>query len=60
VDTRILGEHIDAAVLSVMKDRSRLPQLVAATETLRAHGTPLLGVVVNACNSKTKDYGYYT
>ena len=58
VDTRVLGEHVDSAVLSVMKDRSRLPQIVAATETLRAHGTPLMGVVVNACNAKAAGYGY--
>lgn len=59
VDSRILGEQVDAAVLAVMKDRSRLPQVVAATEILKAHGTPLLGVVVSGCKSKAKDYGYY-
>ncbi|MFK8110869.1 MAG: AAA family ATPase [Rubripirellula sp.] len=59
VDTRVIGEHVDAAVLSVMKDRSRLPQMVAARETLLAHGTPLMGVVVSGCKPRTKDYGYY-
>ncbi|MEM6473896.1 MAG: CpsD/CapB family tyrosine-protein kinase, partial [Planctomycetota bacterium] len=59
VDTRIIGEYVDGCVLSVMRDQSRIPQVVAAVETLKAHGTPLLGVVVSGCKSAARDVGYY-
>lgn len=58
VDTRVIGEHVDAAVLAVMKDKSRVPQVIAANETLRAHGTPIVGVVVNGCGNKNGKYTY--
>jgi capsular exopolysaccharide synthesis family protein len=58
VDTRVLGEQVDSAVLSVMKDHSRVPQLIAATEVLRAHGTPLMGVVVSGCQESKSTYDY--
>ncbi|TWU18092.1 exopolysaccharide transport family protein [Allorhodopirellula heiligendammensis] len=58
VDTRVIGEHVDAAVLSVMKDKSRIPQVVAAHETLKAHGVPVMGVVVSGCPSKNGEYLY--
>ncbi len=59
VDTRVIGEHVDGAVLSVMKDKSRTTQLVAAVEILRAHGTPLMGVVVGGCKESNKEYASY-
>ena len=59
VDTRIIGEHVDGAILSVMRDRSQVTKLVAAVETLKAHGTRLTGVVVNGTKRASKDYGRY-
>lgn len=59
VDTRIIGEYVDGCVLSVMRDKSRVPQVVAAVETLKAHGSPLLGVVVSGCKGAHRDVGYY-
>lgn len=58
VDTRVIGEHADAAVLSVMKDKSRIPQIIATHETLKAHGIPVMGVVVSGCGAKGGDYSY--
>ena len=58
VDTRVIGEHADTSILAVLKDRSRIPQLVAANETLLAHGIPVMGVVVNACGERTSSYSY--
>ncbi|MFN7843906.1 MAG: hypothetical protein ACK5N9_19485 [Pirellula sp.] len=59
VDGRIIGEHVDGAILSTFKDRSRLPQLVAAVETLKAHDVPVLGVVLCGFSTGTYGYGYY-
>ena len=58
VDARLIGENVDAAVLAVMRDRSRVPQMIAANEILKAHGVPVMGVVVNACSSKNGKYSY--
>ncbi|MCO8120611.1 hypothetical protein NHH03_02590 [Stieleria sp. TO1_6] len=59
VDSRVIGEHVDGCVLAVMRDRSRTPQVAAAAETLKAHGTPIMGVVVNKCSGKSSDATYY-
>ncbi len=57
VDARILGELVDSAVLSALRDKSSVPQMVAAIEVLRAHGTAIMGVVVSGWSSSA--YGYY-
>jgi capsular exopolysaccharide synthesis family protein len=59
VDSRVIGEHVDGAVLSTIRDRSRLPQLIAAIELLKAHDTDILGVVVSGFGSGTYGYSYY-
>lgn len=46
-DARLLGQHVDGAVLSVLKDVSQIPQVYEACELLRAVGIRLLGAVVN-------------
>jgi capsular exopolysaccharide synthesis family protein len=58
VDSRIIGEHVDGAVLSTIRDRSRLPQMIAAIELLRAHDTDILGVVVSGFESGSYGYSY--
>lgn len=58
VDSRIIGEHVDGAVLSTIRDRSRLPQMIAAIELLRAHDTEILGVVVSGFRSGSYGYSY--
>lgn len=58
VDSRVIGEHVDGAVLSTIRDRSRLPQLVAAIELMKAHDTEIVGVVVNGFASGTYGYSY--
>lgn len=59
VDGRIIGEHVDGAILSTFKDRSRMPQLIAAVETLKAHDVPVLGAVLCGFSTGTYGYGYY-
>jgi polysaccharide biosynthesis transport protein len=58
VDSRVIGEHVDGAVLSSMRDRSRLPQMVAAIESLRAHDVEILGVVLSGCSAMGYAYAY--
>jgi succinoglycan biosynthesis transport protein ExoP len=58
VDSRIIGEHVDGAVLTTIRDRTRLPQMIAAIELLRAHGTDILGVVVSGYEGGSYGYSY--
>ena len=46
VDTRLIAQHVDAVVLSVLRDVSCTPQLRAACQLLGVFGVPILGVVV--------------
>ena len=46
-DAMMLGQHVDTAILSVMRDVSPAPKVYEAHEKLRAVGIPILGVVVN-------------
>ena len=46
-DALLLGQQSDAVILSTMLDVSRVPQLTAAVERLRAVGVRLLGVIVH-------------
>ena len=43
----LIGQHVDAALLSVRRDESRLPRVQAACERLRAVGVTILGAVVH-------------
>lgn len=54
-DALLLGEHVDVAVLSVMKDESRLPAVYDAQQRLERLGIQVLGTVV--IGEKTERYG---
>jgi polysaccharide biosynthesis transport protein len=56
VDARILGEHVDGVILSTIRDKSTKLQTGACIETLRKHGTEILGIVLNGYGVGT--YGY--
>jgi len=43
----LLGQHADAAVLSVRQDVSRMPKIVEACDRLRSVGIRIIGSVVN-------------
>ena len=51
-DALIIGQHVDGAVLSVMKDTSQVPKLYAANERLHGVGVRVLGAVVNGMHLK--------
>jgi len=46
VDARLIGQHVDSVVLSVLRDVSCAPRISAACEILKSFGIPLLGAVV--------------
>jgi Mrp family chromosome partitioning ATPase len=46
VDTRLIAQHVDAVVLSVLRDVSCTPHVRAACQLLEMFSVPILGVVV--------------
>jgi capsular exopolysaccharide synthesis family protein len=46
-DAMLLGQHADAAILSVRRDVSRLPKVREAADRLRSVGVEIAGTVVN-------------
>lgn len=55
-DSRVVSQFVDGAILSAIKDKSRMRQVVAAKDLLAAYGTPIQGVVV--AGSDDQGYGY--
>ncbi|MDA0661078.1 MAG: hypothetical protein O3C60_19920 [Planctomycetota bacterium] len=43
----LLGQYVDAAILSVRRDESRMPRVEAAGERLRSVGVTILGAVLH-------------
>ncbi|WP_237564841.1 polysaccharide biosynthesis tyrosine autokinase [Blastopirellula marina] len=46
VDTRLVAQYADGALLSLMRDVSRIPQLESACEILQSYNVPILGAVL--------------
>jgi capsular exopolysaccharide synthesis family protein len=59
-DALLIGQHVDAVLLSVMRDVSRLPKVHAAGERLSALGIPVLGAIVTGarCDRYGDEYQY--
>jgi polysaccharide biosynthesis transport protein len=55
-DTLEIGQHVDAVVLSILRDISRVPRVFAAYERLDALGIRMLGAVV--AGMSVHGYGY--
>jgi capsular exopolysaccharide synthesis family protein len=47
-DSLLIGEAVDAVILSVLRDVSRTPRVYAASQQLQGLGIRVLGAVVNA------------
>jgi Mrp family chromosome partitioning ATPase len=56
VDTRLIAQHVDAVVLSVLRDVSCTPQVRAACQLLELFNVPILGVVMTG----SRGDGYYS
>jgi capsular exopolysaccharide synthesis family protein len=50
-DSLLLGQHVDAVLLSVLRDVSRSPQVYTASQRLATLGVRLLGAVVNGADA---------
>ncbi len=60
VDARIIGTYCDSALLTLVRDTSRIPAASQACEMLRAYGIPVLGTIVIGARSSfySSAYGY--
>lgn len=56
-DPLLVGQHVDAAIVSVLKDVSRVPRVYEAVERLRAVGITVLGSVVNGVKDDVARHG---
>lgn len=54
-DPLILGQYVDGAILSVMRDQSQVPKIHQASELLRSVGIRVIGSVVNGVHDKPND-----
>ena len=57
-DPLLLGQHVDVAILSVLRDVSRVPKVYEAADRLRSVGINLMGVVVNGVSDGAPRHGY--
>jgi polysaccharide biosynthesis transport protein len=55
-DPLLFGQHVDVALLSVLRDISKTPQIYEATERLKSVGITVLGAVVNGVNDGSQRY----
>jgi capsular exopolysaccharide synthesis family protein len=59
VDTRLIGQHVDVVLLSVLRDVSRVPKLRAACQFLELFGIPVLGAVVAGSSEEAYSDTHY-
>jgi capsular exopolysaccharide synthesis family protein len=57
-DALLLGQHVDAVILSVLRDVSRLPSVHAARQRLTTLGIRVLGTVVIGADDEVGKLGY--
>ena len=60
VDSLLIGQQCDAAILSILRDKSRLQPVYETHERLRSTRIPVLGCVFNGQQSNIFSPGYYT
>jgi polysaccharide biosynthesis transport protein len=56
-DSLLVGQHVDAAIISVLRDSSKVPNVYEACERLRSVGITVLGAVVNGVNDDAARHG---
>jgi capsular exopolysaccharide synthesis family protein len=57
VDSRLIAQHANSVVISVLRDVSCAPQVRAACQLLDVFGVPILGVVVTGSRGENSYYG---
>ena len=56
-DPLMVGQHVDAAIISVLRDVSKVPKVYEACEQMRMVGINVLGAVVNGVNDDVARHG---
>ncbi len=56
-DSLLVGQHVDAVILSVLKDSSKVPNVYEACERLRSVGINVMGAVINGVNDDAAQHG---
>jgi capsular exopolysaccharide synthesis family protein len=56
-DPLLIGQHVDAAIVSVLRDQSKVPHVYEACERLRSVGITVLGSVVNGVKDDAARHG---
>jgi polysaccharide biosynthesis transport protein len=51
-DALLLGAHVDGAILSVLRDVSRIHKVYEANERLKLAGVKVVGAVVNGIEDR--------
>jgi capsular exopolysaccharide synthesis family protein len=59
-DTRLVGQHVDAAILSVLRGESSLTKVYEATQQLEGVGIQVLGSVFNGAGGESNKRSYST
>jgi capsular exopolysaccharide synthesis family protein len=59
-DSLLIGLHVDAVILSLMRDLSRMPRVSTACQRLADLGIPVLGAVVNGMPENDVPNGGYS
>jgi len=52
-DSLSIGQHVDGAILTVLRDHSEIPQIHKAAELLKSMGIDVIGSVVNGVATKS-------
>lgn len=55
-DARVVGSYCDGAILTLIRDVSRLPAAASACEILDSHGVEIIGTVVIGASEKSYSY----
>jgi capsular exopolysaccharide synthesis family protein len=56
-DALVIGQYVDAAILSVLRDASRVPTVFEACDRLRGVGIRVLGTVFNGVRQEVRHNG---
>jgi len=58
VDGRLVGQHADGVIMTMMKDRSQEPQVIAARKILADYAIPVMGCVFTGGTTEGTYGGY--
>jgi Mrp family chromosome partitioning ATPase len=58
-DALLLGAHVDGAILSALRDHSRINKVYEANERLKLAGVKVVGAVVNGIEDRGRRFDRY-